>query len=791
MVHQFNGNHTFNSIAPGCGAANRNASTAFEPGSGSTTASYAGLCEGANLQSGSDDYFHSGTYAEVLAYVTTGEAAQCAVQVQTGNRSPVLSAVSNFTVPRSTPFTLTATGSDPDGDTLTYTWEEVDAGAASPPETDDGTRAIFRSYPPTTNPARTFPKPSYILQNANVPPETYVVKSETYLTGERLPVTSRTMKFRVLARDNKKSGGGIATADMQLTVTAASGPFRITQPNTTLTWAGASTQTISWEAAGTASAPVSAANVKITMSTDGGQTFPVTVLASSPNTGSASITVPNTATTQGRIKVEAIGNIFFDISDASFTVTASTTTTTENVRSFIVAQNGGASVATSGAGPSVAVGSVRVRPAAGSAAPSGLAVFGYRQNGVLVTEAAVTATPAVTSGRIYAEVNGPVNTGLAIANPNDQAATITFFFTDASGVNGRNGSTTVPARGQIAAFLDQAPFNGGSSLSGTLTFNSTLPISAVALRGFTNERADFLLTTLPVVSLTPATGDSLVLPHFADGDGWTSQIVLVNPTDNALTGTVRFFDQGSATAQGAAISRTIDGQNASSFTYSIPPRTSRRLTTGGTGAVVVGSVRVAATNGSKLPSGLGVFSYKNAGVTVTEAGVQALEVSSAQRMYAELAGTVQTGFAIANLATTTVPVTFELTTLAGAVVKQGTVNIPGNGQTAMFLSQIPGFDTVQSPFQGLLRITTTSAAGLAVVGLRGTTNERSDFLITTTPPVNESAAPVNAELFFPHFADGGGYTTRFILYSGSPSQSVQGSLLFYSQAGQNIVVNIP
>src|SRR5262249_19241456 len=155
--------------------------------------------------------------------------------------------------------------------------------------------------------------------------------------------------------------------------------------------------------------------------------------------------------------------------------------------------------------------------------------------------------------------------------------------------------------------------------------------------------------------------------------------------------------------------------------------------------------------------------------TVSEAGVPAIS-ASAFRMYGEETalggvGAIQTGIAIANLGATAATATVELTTLAGASIGQSaSVNVPGNGQVAKFLHDF--FPSLPLPFKGLVRISGGGAAGLSVVGLRGRYNERGDFLITTTPPTNESAPPSSTELLFPHLANGGGYTTQFILFSG-------------------------
>src|SRR5215831_10262111 len=205
-----------------------------------------------------------------------------------------------------------------------------------------------------------------------------------------------------------------------------------------------------------------------------------------------------------------------------------------------------------------------------AAAQAGL---GFRQNDILVSEAGVAASSLIQSGRVYAEISGPVNTGLAITNPNSQPATVSFYFVFSGDADiFARGSTTITPNGQVARFLNEPPFNGPSGLvfQGTFTFSSSVPIAVIALRGFTNERGEFLITALPVVDLdAPSPAGTIAIPHFANGGGWKTQIVLVNPSDRAQAGTVQFFDPSGLAVMVAPRFGAFDGVISNTVLYSV------------------------------------------------------------------------------------------------------------------------------------------------------------------------------------------------------------------------------
>lgn len=302
--HQFGGPHTFNATTVNC-AGNRSAANAVEPGSGITIMAYAGICGGTNnLASNSIAIFHTRSFQSITSKV---QSTSCQVTTPVSNTIPVVNAGNNFTIPKSTPFKLTGSATDTGSTGLTYCWEQNDTGPAGNWNAPTGNAPLFRSFLPVTVPYRYFPRITDVINN-------------TVTKGEILPSYGRTMEFRLTVRDNNAGCAGVANDDAAITVDGNSGPFLVTAPATAVNWTGNTTQTITWDVANTTAAPVNCANVSILLSTDGGLTYPTTIVASTPNDGSEVVTLPNVSTTQARIMVAGAGNVFYNINPVNFTI---------------------------------------------------------------------------------------------------------------------------------------------------------------------------------------------------------------------------------------------------------------------------------------------------------------------------------------------------------------------------------------------------------------------------------------------------------------------------------------
>jgi acetyltransferase-like isoleucine patch superfamily enzyme len=444
------------------------------------------------------------------------------------------------------------------------------------------------------------------------------------------------------------------------------------------------------------------------------------------------------------------------------------TSVTSNAVRYLFADKAGFSYSQAGGFGSDA--SVEVEPASGSATPAGLVVLESRENNVLVSETVIPASPLLSAGRIYAEQAPGVNTRMTFANSSSTTATITIFLTDVSGVDSAGGTLTVPGKGKVTKLLSD--FSLPPSLS-TLTFSSTIPIAVSAVRSFLNEIGETLYSALPVSDFSEPVGETVVVPHFANGGGFTGRIVAVNPSDQVIAGTIQIL--GTA---GQPLTITLNGRTNNIFNYQISPRAAIVFTAAAAASISTGSVRITPAAGGKSPLAFDQLVLKGGGVTSADAVVFQSRPSTAFRMYSQLSSTTLSGILLTNVANAQANVLFELTTLSGVPVPGATTifGVSPNGQLALFLSDIfPGLPT---PFRGILRISTASPSGVSVAGLRARINERNSFLFEGYPATSELTPATNTKRVFPDVASSGGGSAEVILFSGSAGQTSSGSLRF-------------
>lgn len=317
MGHQFSATHTFNASGGGTGSCNgnRSGSTAVEPGSGTTIMGYAGICANADVQQHSDDYFHAASLVQIFNFVSN--SATCAVETPNNNTAPEIDPFDqpSYYIPASTAYVLRGNATDADGDALTYCWEETDANGSSStgaPSPISSSGPLYRSLSPTESSVRYMPSFSNVLANNLTP------------TWEVTPVVARTLNFALTVRDNAvPNGGQTARRNLQVSVLSSEGPFAVTSQNQfNVTWQTGTSQTVTWDVAGTDSGLINVSNVNILLSTDGGATFEMLV-ENTPNDGSESFTVPTDTplSTDCRVIVESVGNIFYAVNLSAFTIT--------------------------------------------------------------------------------------------------------------------------------------------------------------------------------------------------------------------------------------------------------------------------------------------------------------------------------------------------------------------------------------------------------------------------------------------------------------------------------------
>jgi len=305
MGHQWGAQHTFDNSCSN----NRSASTSVEPGSGSTIMAYAGICA-PNIQSNSDAYFHVVSVNQMYSNITTGTGAGCAVKTANNNQVPVIQALTNYSIPYGTAFVLTGTATDPDGDALTYLWEQTNtrtSTTSTAPTANQASGSVFRSYTPTVSNSRYFPVMSAVAAGNLAP------------TWEVIPTIERDLNFSLFVNDNKATGNQASRANMIVSVTGT-GPFKVTSQSAAANYNGGSSLAVTWDVAGTTASPINTQNVQILLSADNGLTYPTVLAESVPNTGTANVILPNEDNSNARIMVKAVNNIYFAVNATRFNI---------------------------------------------------------------------------------------------------------------------------------------------------------------------------------------------------------------------------------------------------------------------------------------------------------------------------------------------------------------------------------------------------------------------------------------------------------------------------------------
>lgn len=466
---------------------------------------------------------------------------------------------------------------------------------------------------------------------------------------------------------------------------------------------------------------------------------------------------------------------------------------------------GAASASTKGGETSTRIG-YATSPVTSGQAPYGIAVFRFKQNGVVVSEVAVPASPLTTLARLFVDYRsgiatppgpgGPasidVNTGLAVVNPGADTANVIYILRATDGTRIATGHGTVDAGRHFAKFIRQLidvapdfdlPSNFASATQfGSLEIRSDQPLSILGLRITVNQRGESLITSTPVADLTkPLSTTPLYFPQVADGGGYITTVILLNPSGKPETGRLSLFaDDGSP-----LILNQVGGTRDSSFAYAIQPYGVFLFQTDGSPANTnAGSVQVTSDAGSWAPIGVALFSFTQREILVTESGVPAATPATHARIYIDQSWGHGTALAIANLGQSGANVTLKAYKIDGTTPADYTkpqVKLNPNGHTARFVRQL--ISDLPANFTGVLDV--SSATPILALTLRSLENERNEFLLTTFPTADQTQ-PAPAPILFPQVVDGGGYVTEFILLSAGGGAST--SVNLYSEMGVPMLI---
>lgn len=319
--HQFGADHTYNA-----NKGERKPLMAWEPGSGSSIMAYAGMMGDQNVQLNGEAYFHSKSIEQMQQHIIERQAkaqkkeikiegapileptiaSRCGTLIprENGdNQAPEITDVpAEHVIPKGVAFSLSGKGSDPDGDALVYTWEQVDLSDDATTSGDQlssgllATGPLYRYAAPTTSPVRHFPSLATQLKGE-------AEKGDVWVN------VPRTLNFRLVARDGK-GGGAYGETSVEVVDTGAQ-TFKIEPASDQRILVGSPT-TVNWQVAGTDRHPVNCQRVDISYSNDEGKSWQPLVNGVN-NDGAHEVTIPANAGSAVRLKLACSDNIFYAI----------------------------------------------------------------------------------------------------------------------------------------------------------------------------------------------------------------------------------------------------------------------------------------------------------------------------------------------------------------------------------------------------------------------------------------------------------------------------------------------
>jgi hypothetical protein len=204
--------------------------------------------------------------------------------------------------------------------------------------------------------------------------------------------------------------------------------------------------------------------------------------------------------------------------------------------------------------------------------------FGMRGGPAGTTQAGVLPPDLTTNALMFIDSSGRLskNLGVAIVNPNGSSANITLTLRKSDGTQLGTTNFNVPSLHQTSKFVTEL-FSGQpipSDVEGTLDITSSGPaVSVIGLR-FRGPNFSTLPVTnlagnagpLPMINANVGGAGAVLLPQFAAGGGWATEIIVVNPGSSSVTVRVDLFKP-----DGTPLSATLNGQTASSFTNLVIP----------------------------------------------------------------------------------------------------------------------------------------------------------------------------------------------------------------------------